>query len=148
MSYARIENNSVVEYPVYERDIRSRFPNTSFTIPFQPPSEYVLVFDSQQPEIDHTKIIKEGEPKRIEDQWKRTWIVEDAPEEMILERTASKSESIRRERDRLLSDSDWTQLSDISRSIKTSWKLYRQELRDVTSQEGFPWSVVWPDKPE
>jgi hypothetical protein len=32
-------------------------------------------------------------------------------------------------------------------AISAVWAAYRQELRDVTAQEGFPWDVVWPETP-
>lgn len=52
----------------------------------------------------------------------------------------------RNERDQLLKDSDWTQISDAPTN-KEAWIIYRQELRDVTLQEGFPFNIVWPEKP-
>lgn len=54
--------------------------------------------------------------------------------------------NIRRERNDLLSDSDWTQVAD-SPVDKTAWATYRQALRDITSQEGFPFNVTFPTKP-
>lgn len=50
-------------------------------------------------------------------------------------------------RNKLLFASDWTQLSDAPVD-QTAWAAYRQALRDITSQEGFPANVVWPTKPE
>jgi hypothetical protein len=60
------------------------------------------------------------------------------------ERLASQ---MRQERNTLLSDCDWTQVSDAPVN-QVAWQTYRQALRDVTSQEGFPYSVTWPTKPE
>ena len=60
------------------------------------------------------------------------------------ERLASQ---IRQERNTLLSDCDWTQVSDAPVN-QAAWQTYRQALRDVTSQEGFPYDVTWPTKPE
>ena len=60
------------------------------------------------------------------------------------ERLASQ---IRQERNTLLSDCDWTQVSDAPVN-QVAWQTYRQALRDVTSQEGFPYDVTWPTKPE
>lgn len=56
---------------------------------------------------------------------------------------------IRQERDRLLLSCDWTQCNDspLTSEIKTSWGVYRQALRDITSQSTFPESVIWPDIP-
>lgn len=56
----------------------------------------------------------------------------------------------RAERDFRLLQSDWTQLSDnmLSNAQKEQWKEYRQTLRDITLQPGFPNNIVWPEKPE
>jgi hypothetical protein len=54
---------------------------------------------------------------------------------------------IRVRRNALLVESDWTQLKDAPVD-QVAWATYRQALRDITSQEGFPASVIWPDKPQ
>jgi hypothetical protein len=56
--------------------------------------------------------------------------------------------AVRAERDRLLAASDWTQLPDVPEATRTAWATYRQALRDVPEQAGFPENVVWPTKPE
>lgn len=53
----------------------------------------------------------------------------------------------RRERDHYLTESDWTQNRDINLSNDADWKTYRQALRDVPTQSGFPNSISWPTKP-
>ena len=55
--------------------------------------------------------------------------------------------SVRTERDALLAASDWTQVADAPVD-QAAWAVYRQALRDVTAQAGFPDAVVWPVKPE
>ena len=55
------------------------------------------------------------------------------------------SEEIRNQRNRLLSDTDWMALSD--NTMTPEWASYRQALRDITAQEGFPYSLTWPTKP-
>ena len=59
------------------------------------------------------------------------------------------AESIRRERDKLLSGSDWVMMPDVkmSEDLKSKWIEYRQALREVTQQPGFPVKVVFPTKP-
>lgn len=54
--------------------------------------------------------------------------------------------AVRNQRNRLLSDTDWMALSD--NTITPERATYRQALRDITDQEGFPYSVEWPIKPE
>jgi hypothetical protein len=54
---------------------------------------------------------------------------------------------IRQERSTKLKECDWTQLAD-SPVNKETWATYRQSLRDVPLQEGFPWTITWPTQPE
>lgn len=54
--------------------------------------------------------------------------------------------SIRNQRKKLLSDSDWTQLGDAPVDFEL-WTVYRQALRDLTKQVGFPQMVEWPVEP-
>ncbi|MCP1404565.1 tail fiber assembly protein [Achromobacter insolitus] len=53
----------------------------------------------------------------------------------------------RAERDRRLRDSDWSQLGDVPLAIRDLWATYRQQLRDVPLQEGFPRVIEWPTSP-
>lgn len=53
----------------------------------------------------------------------------------------------RQERNALLVASDWTQIADAPVD-QAAWAAYRQELRDVTSQETFPTEVAWPVAPQ
>lgn len=61
--------------------------------------------------------------------------------------TAVLAAQVRAQRNALLSASDWTQMVDVPVD-KTVWATYRQALRDVPSQQGFPWDVQWPTQPE
>lgn len=54
---------------------------------------------------------------------------------------------VRAERNRLLAASDWTQVGDVPDRIRFAWAAYRQALRDIPEQEGFPRDVAWPVKP-
>ncbi|MFH1914427.1 MAG: tail fiber assembly protein [Pseudomonadota bacterium] len=65
-------------------------------------------------------------------------------------RDAAMAADIRAQRDRLLAECDWTQLADapLSEDERDAWTAYRQELRDVPQQAGFPDAVGWPVEPE
>jgi len=52
----------------------------------------------------------------------------------------------RDKRNALLTESDWTQVADAPVD-QTAWANYRQALRDITDQEGFPETIVWPIEP-
>ena len=70
------------------------------------------------------------------------------PEELA-QRKEDLSVMVRADRDRRLSASDWTQLPDVpvTTAKQAAWAAYRQELREITAQAGFPESVVWPEPP-
>jgi hypothetical protein len=54
---------------------------------------------------------------------------------------------VRRKRNIKLTESDWTQVDDAPVN-KAAWATYRQALRDVPAQTGFPWTIEWPTQPE
>lgn len=60
------------------------------------------------------------------------------------------AEQIRAQRAKLLAETDWTQVLDapISAESREAFRAYRQALRDITEQDGFPEAVVWPEMPE
>ena len=62
------------------------------------------------------------------------------------EKTAQLAASVREQRDRLLAACDWTQLADVTDN-KAEWATYRQALRDITKQTGFPQNIEWPNMP-
>jgi hypothetical protein len=51
-------------------------------------------------------------------------------------------------RKKLLASSDWTQLPDVPLATKAAWATYRQELRDITAQSGYPTEIIWPTPPQ
>jgi len=59
---------------------------------------------------------------------------------------AEQASAVRQSRSDRLADCDWTQVAD-SPVDKAVWATYRQALRDITTQSGFPWNVTWPDAP-
>ena len=59
---------------------------------------------------------------------------------------ADQAKSVRASRDDKLKDCDWTQVADAPVD-KATWATYRQALRNVPTQAGFPWTITWPDAP-
>jgi hypothetical protein len=53
------------------------------------------------------------------------------------------------QRNHLLTLSDWTQMPDgpLNEEKKTAWAVYRQQLRDISLQPGFPDTFTWPERP-
>ena len=58
-------------------------------------------------------------------------------------------EEARAQRDKLLADTDWTQVLDapIDSATREAYRTYRQALRDIPEQEGFPETITWPELP-
>ena len=132
-------------------DIRRFFPNTSF--PKNGPSDEFLL-ENQAYRVNTFKSYNERTEKLvscdayIEDGWAYTIRIENKTEEEIETDKNSKSAKIRYERNARLLDSDWTQGKDIPDEISLVWATYRQQLRDITNQEGFPYDVIWPLSPD
>ena len=78
-----------------------------------------------------------------------SWSVEKIPEKTEAEKREDAEKSVRAKRDSLISETDYLLASDypISAEDLEAVKVYRQALRDVPQQEGFPCDVVWPDLP-
>lgn len=60
------------------------------------------------------------------------------------------AESVRDQRNKLLEKSDWIVIKakETGTNLSAGFKAYRQALRDITSQEGFPHNIIWPDNPQ
>ena len=70
--------------------------------------------------------------------------------EVTVEEVPETAEEIRARRDHLLAVTDWTQTLDapIDAATRESMRTYRQALRDVPQQDGFPADIQWPELPE
>ena len=131
-------------------DYRQLFPNTSF--PASGPSSQFMIDNGCLPVNlfkDHdrmTQKLSQVAPY-IENNEVFTVQVEFLTEDEIALATSSKASQMRSNRNRLLAECDWTQISDATVD-KVIWATYRQELRDISSQESFPWTITWPTQPE
>lgn len=76
--------------------------------------------------------------------------VERTVEEIAADRVPLQAIAARAQRDQLLASTDWAVLPDspLDGTSQTALKAYRQALRDVPQQEGFPNSISWPNMPE
>jgi hypothetical protein len=147
--YAKINNNTVVEYPV---NIYEAHPNVSFPVGWTggvvEGDSYVLVKRTNIPESSHTKTVTESTPVLSNGEWVQVWTLVDASAEVVAQRVESKWAAVREQRNSLLFSSDWTQLSDspLTAEKKTEWQTYRQSLRDITLQPN-PFNLTWQTKP-
>ena len=62
---------------------------------------------------------------------------------------AEQAKSVRTTRDTKLAECDWRVIkaAETATTLDAAWATYRQALRDVPTQSGFPWTITWPDAP-
>lgn len=141
--FVRVDDkDNVLRYPYTFGNIRMDFPNVSFPADVNDESiNHLYVYRVQQterPAYDDTVNTLVDSVELVNEKWVQKWIVENVNEELAIL-------NVRRKRDRLLSETDWMALFD--NVLTEEWAAYRQTLREVPQQIGFPFEVVWPVKP-
>jgi hypothetical protein len=143
-------DGEIAAYPYSPSQLRMDNPGTSF--PDILAEETLVdwgvyyVLPNSAPVVDYTQNVAETLPQQIDGLWTQAWAVTDASEDEIAERTAAQAAAMRADRNARLAACDWTQLADAPGDT-LAWANYRQQLRDVTAQPGFPWAVSWPVPP-
>jgi len=114
----------------------------------------VELHDIDPPAIDPmTQTVTRDGGEFVEGKWQYKWRVDDLTAEQIAENTAEKERkalvAAKTKRDNLLAGSDWVVIKALESgaSVPVEWATYRQALRDVPQQDGFPNTVVWPVLP-
>ena len=141
---------------ISEIDLYYKYPHTSFPKPL---STYILdlygvdaVLEGPQPQVTppYETVVRQG-IEEIEGKWFKKYVIgpifNNQEEEDLyrLNIDNQASEGIRNNRNNLISKSDWMGCSDFIMSDE--WRQYRQDLRNITTQEGFPHNVEWPEEP-
>ena len=131
-----------------DQEFRKRHKNTSFS----------RLLDEKLLDAFDTDVVFEGPQKQgpppysvtyrdgieeINGKWYTKYSIRQQDEESVDKKYA---ENIRKRRDDLIKESDWRALCD--RELEPEWKEYRQALRDIPKQEGFPHDVKWPTDPD
>ena len=153
--YILAPNGTAETYPYSIGQLRKDHPQTSFP---KTPSDVLLasydvypVTRTEPPQYDNVEQnLTELTPTLVDGAWVQVWQVSAASPEEVAQRTADLAASVRAQRDQLLQETDWIVIKAVERGESTppEWDIYRQALRDITSQSGFPRNVVWPSKPE
>lgn len=149
---------------MYENEFRALFPNTGF--PAQLTEAIINEFGGdvvfEGPQATGGTVYQYSQAAGVEEingKWYTKYVLgpvfTDTEEATAAEqevaykaaKDAEQAKSVRQSRGEKLKDSDWTQVADAPVD-QAAWATYRQALRDVTSQEGFPWTITWPTQPE
>lgn len=148
--FAQIEDGKVVKFPIY--NLKQEFPNVSFPKDIHHevlPEGIVFVHEESVPDFDSTthKLVRSDLFEKDNKTWGYRYeavALSKAERDEVAKEIAT---NVRAQRDSLLSACDWTQSADAPLAVKKVWAAYRQKLRDVTSQKGFPHKIVWPEIP-
>lgn len=135
-------------------EIRSLYPNTSF--PSQWSTELVeelgldVVFESPTPSTTiYQTAYKDGVEQDAQGRWVWKWSISEMSDEAKAAKDAEVAKGVRATRDRLIAETDWIVIKnlELNQNVPGIWEVYRQNLRDVPAQAGFPHNVNWPEKP-
>jgi hypothetical protein len=135
---------------MYESEFRTLFPNTS--LPQQLTEALIndlgadVVFEGPQAQPTRYQFSFADGVEQLDGKWYTKYSVSDMDQEAKDALDTTQAEAMRKQRNDKLSECDWTQVADAPVD-KAVWATYRQALRDVTAQEGFPWTVTYPEKP-
>lgn len=163
--YAKIENNQVVEYPLFESQVKERFPNTSFPSDFAAwvPDGYVRVAPGSNPGDNEYQLSVEGTPQEVDGQWVQVFTLQDrfTAEELAAyeaAKTQKQWDVMRDKRDGLIKLCNWIVerhreqveleiATTITQGQYMAWLSYRQVLRDFPATITDINSVRFPTPP-
>lgn len=147
MAYAKIENGAVSKYPYRVADMHADFPDVDFSggLTDEVLAECSAVVVKRGPVPSHSASTHVFTTKvELGEDGSATAVVtakERNPEQA--------AHNLRRSRDIVLKQTDWvvTRAAERGEPVPLDYATYRQALRDITKQDGFPFNVQWPDRP-
>lgn len=150
--YIKHNGSELIKFPYSISDFRKDNANTSFPkiITEATLAEFGVspITVQEAPSYDQQTqkaVLLEDNPIYSDGVWCLSWEVVNKTEEEMAEELAAAASQVRDKRNKLLSLTDYLALTDST--LTPEMAAYRQALRDVPAQDGFPHSVVWPTKP-
>lgn len=141
-------------------DLRKDHPNVSFprNISDEVLAAYNVFRVTEVPAPDYnsrTHRLVTQAPALINGVWTVSRVAVEKDQAQIDNETAQAAANVRAQRDKRLAECDWVTLKAVDASndglgiqLPEVWVTYRQALRDVPAQAGFPHNVTWPTQPE
>jgi hypothetical protein len=130
------------------------YPNTSFPSQWTPALVEELgldpVFESPTPTTTRYQVaFKDGVEQDAQGRWLWKWSISEMDDETKAAKDAEAAKAVRATRDGKLAECDWVVIKnlELNQNIPGVWEVYRQGLRDVPAQAGFPHDITWPAKP-
>lgn len=141
--YVKLTNGNVEQFPYTLGHLRRDNPNVSF--PKQVTNGiladydvYPVTFLAKPTHDPLVQNLVQSQPSLNNGAWQVSYTVENMEQ-------SNAAANVRDKRNRLLAETDWWAVSD--RTMTTAQTQYRDALRDIPAQDGFPFSVTWPTKP-
>ena len=144
--YLKLLDGKPSKFPYNLGELRKEHPEIS--LPTNPSADVLAAFNvypvqaTARPAFDNKTHRLRQSAEYLGTTWQQVWTTEQLPESQA-------AANVRNYRNELLSACDWTQLIDspLDADAKLAWQLYRETLRMVPQQPGFPWNVTWPSVP-
>ena len=148
----RLRNTGEV---ITNREFRALHPTTSF-----PPQLFEelldsfdadVIFEGPQPAATRYQFVaRQGVIQMADGNWYRNYVAINMSDEAKDALDAQQAASVRADRNMRLAATDWWVIKalEAGQMLDTSQADYRQALRDITSQPGFPWDITWPEVPQ
>jgi len=137
MTMARIKDDKVVAVNLPD-NLESTEPDRLYALGWRQVKGLPKPTDGSGYEYTHPYTYNADEDA-VYGTWQQTDVIDRINE--------AKAKGIREQRDVLLDESDFSMLPDAPVANVEDWKTYRQALRDVPQQPGFPGDITWPEKP-
>lgn len=160
--FAEVKNNVIVQFP-YDYDTLCRsnpttaFPSDTDLLTLYAGTEANLngaslerVIELEPPPFNPaTEKLSIQAPIFNGSNWVRGWSIDSLTGEEQSQAANQKATQVRSARDQKLKDTDWRVIKALenNQAQDFDWAAYRQALRDIPSQSGFPWQVQWPIEP-
>ena len=147
--FVKASGSEILEYPYKLENLKRDYPHITFPdhVPEHMLADYQIyeVFKGSRPAaaVDSETLMQNSLPTLRDGKWFLDYSIVQTPEEIA-------SENVRHRRENYLVDCDWVVIrhQELGTAIPEEWLTYRQLLRDVPAQEGFPYDITWPTKPE
>lgn len=138
----KTKNGQVEKFPYRMSDFRKDHPNTMYSNSREALEPYGIYPVSVQSGFAYDPltqlVVMDSTPTLTDKGWWQYGSVENLPLDEA-------ERNVRNCRNQLLAETDWVALTD--NTMTPEMATYRQALRDITNQEGFPYQVIWPVKP-
>jgi hypothetical protein len=157
--FAEVKNGAVVTFPydydtLVQKNPHTKFAQTDLLSMYSGTEanlnghELVRVAELDAPAFDKQtqKLVQDLAPTLANSVWSLGWAVQALSQAEQDAQNTAQAKSVRQQRNTKLAECDWTQVADAPVD-KAVWATYRQALRDITGQAGFPWTMTWPETP-